>query len=176
MCLFKKRKLKKKAHDCIYKLISTNELATVEYTFSKVVKPRSNDSRWKRILGDRKKLVKYTVIVKAGIDLRKYNPESTKIDTTNMAISLVLPKANIISFNMLIESGVVVYEKIGLMRKQFTQEENMEYAQLAEADLREKIYEKDEYHILQNAENSADSFFSIALHQLGYQSVNIKFE
>jgi hypothetical protein len=88
----------------------------------------------------------------------------------------VLPKANIISFNMLIESGVVVYEKIGLMRKQFTQEENMAYAQLAEADLRAKICEKDEYHILQNAENSADSFFSIALHQLGYQSVNIKFE
>src|SRR6187200_1056273 len=80
----------------VFALKEMSELATVEYTVTKIVKA-NDDKTWYK-LGDRKILMSCSARIKAGIDLSVITEANIHID--GKKIDLILPSAHIISFNM----------------------------------------------------------------------------
>ncbi|MBO4671860.1 MAG: DUF4230 domain-containing protein [Bacteroidales bacterium] len=155
-------------------LTSVSDLSTTEYTVEKIVKAVDTASAFKRYLaGERKVLYSCKIYIKAGIDMKKYDPDKTEIDLSTMSISITLPKAGIISFDMPAEEQDMEYTKVGLMRRRFSATESNELLVQGEKSVYEAIHEMG---ILEDAERNTRDFFSAALYQLGYHIVNIKFE
>ena len=68
--------LKEKMNAKISELTEMNELGTVEYKVTKVIKA-SDDAKWYQF-GDRKILFQCTAFLKAGVDLNKFDPSKVK--------------------------------------------------------------------------------------------------
>ena len=93
----------KKAEESAWqqKLRQVAELGTVQYTVQKVVS--NSDETW-QIFGDRKILFSFRAVIKAGIDMDKFDAESVRISEDKKektkSISLVLPQPEILSYNI----------------------------------------------------------------------------
>ena len=154
-------------------LTAVSELATTEYTIAKVVKAEDNPTLFKGQIGDRKILFLCKVYVKAGIDLEGYDPSRTAIDELTKSVTIVLPHAKLLSFNMPAEEQELVYEKVGLLRQDFNNKEKNDLLVQGEDSVRQQI---EKMGILEDAESNTRNIFKATLLQLGYQTVNIKFE
>ena len=114
MCFSRKKlSLKQRANQTVNSLMSVSELSSVEYTVKKIVKasdiPLINMAGFKvDKIGDRKILYTCKVYLKAGIDLSKYDPAETEIDEINKTITLSLPHAKLISYNMPHEEQAII--------------------------------------------------------------------
>src|SRR5688572_20311408 len=73
-----------------------NDLATVEYVVTKIIKTNDNKTWYK--VGDRKILMSCQASIKAGIDFAALTPENISIDGDE--ISLQLPPAKLISLSI----------------------------------------------------------------------------
>jgi hypothetical protein len=102
-------------------LKSLSDVGTVEYVVSKVVKADDNATWYK--FGDRKILFSCKASLKAGIDLSELSKESIEINGSKESISLVLPKAKLLSFNMKPDDIHLVYEKTAVTRFSFSNAE-----------------------------------------------------
>src|SRR3954454_5706293 len=80
----------------ILTLKEMSDLATVEYTVTKVIKANDNKTWFK--VGDRKILMSCEAHIKAGIDMSVINKNSLKINVKNIEVTLPQPK--IISINL----------------------------------------------------------------------------
>lgn len=146
-----------------------NDLATAEYTITKVVKASDNRTWFK--FGPRKILLSCTGIVKAGIDMSQLKEEDIMIE--NNSISLVLPPARIISINLPPEFIRYEHEKIGFFRDHYSNTEQNELMIQAENQIRQVA---DSIGILTTAQKNTKLFVTNFLTRLGYKQVLIDFK
>ncbi len=143
------------------------ELATVEYTVTKIIKA-SDDKTWFKI-GDRKILMTCEAVVKAGVDFSKITEQNFVIDGKN--VTLTLPPPKIISLSLPPEKIIIEYESISAFREPFTSAERDALAVQAEKQIRNSI---DSLGILLQAKANTATLLSNLLHQLGYEKVTIR--
>lgn len=159
---------KKKAGQEILALKEMSELATVEYTVTKMVK--ANDNKTWYTIGDRKILMQCEAHLKAGIDLSELKEEDIRI--SGKKIELTLPAAKLISLNIPPDSIKEAYQHVGALRQNFSAAEKNEMLRQAETQIRESV---DSLGILRTAESNASLFISKFLRQFGYEEINIRF-
>jgi hypothetical protein len=147
-----------------------NELGTVEYVVSKVVKADDNATWYK--FGERKILFSCKASLKAGVDLNELPKDSINIDVEQKSISLVLPKTKLLSFNMKPEDIQLVYEKTAITRFSFSNAERDMIMAQGEKSIRGSVAE---LGILTDAENNARLFLEAFLSRAGFSIINIHF-
>lgn len=145
-----------------------SELATVEYTVTKMIKA-SDDATWYKI-GDRKILMSCKATLKAGIDFRAIGPDQVTIE--GRAITIELPKAKLLSVNIRPEDIKVEYEEVGILRSEFSAAEKNALMVQGEQQIRSLSAETG---ILQDAESNASVFVTNFFRQLGYDKVEVRF-
>ena len=153
----------------IQSMAETAELGTVEYTVKKIVK--STDKQWYTV-GNRKILFQTTAYLKAGIRLQDFSADKVHVDEQNN-VTVILPHAQLLSFNMPAEEITTVFEDISFFRSRFTADEQNYILQLGETAIRADV---PNLGILEDAENNAKEVFTAMLQQLNYNNINIKFE
>lgn len=93
------------------------ELGTVQYTVQKVVS--NNDESWK-IFGDRKILFSFKAVIKAGIDMEKFDARTVRISENKKAgtkkIWLELPSPEILSFSIRPDDVQQLYSEVSWLR------------------------------------------------------------
>lgn len=150
-------------------MAETTELGTVEYTVKKIVK--SSDKQWYTV-GNRKILFQTTAYLKAGIRLQDFSADKVHVDRQNN-VTVILPHAQLLSFNMPADEITTVFEDISFFRSRFSADEQNYILQLGEADIRADV---PNLGILEDAENNAKEVFTAMLKQLNYNNINIQFE
>jgi hypothetical protein len=151
-------------------LKSLSDLSTVEYVVSKIVKADDNATWYK--FGDRKILFSCKASLKAGLDLSELSKDSIKISEDQKSISLILPKAKLLSFSMKPDDIQLVYEKTAFTRFSFSNAERDMIMVQGENDIKNSVAE---LGILTDAENNAKMFLEAFLSQAGYAEINIQF-
>ena len=159
---------KEKQLNEVFALREMSELATVEYTVTKIVKA-SDDQTWYKF-GDRKILMSCKASIKAGIDLSQITEANVKID--GKQIEMVLPRAHVISLNMKPEDIRVEYQETGFFRDKFAIEERDDLMKQGETQIRNST---EAMGVLQTAETNATLVMSNYLKSLGYQKINIRY-
>ncbi|MBC6490134.1 DUF4230 domain-containing protein [Flavihumibacter stibioxidans] len=145
------------------------DLATTEYTVTKIVKANDNKTWYKP--GDRKILISVEAVLKSGIDLTSVKKEDIKIDGKN--ISLRLPPPKLISINIPPEKIKVEFEEIGIFRTGFDNAERDALLAQAEQQIRNSI---NEIGILRTTENNTRQFLTRFLQQSGFEQISISFD
>jgi hypothetical protein len=159
---------KKDAVNAVLQLRELNELATVEYTVTKIIKA-SDDQTWYKF-GDRKILMSCQASIKAGIDLSQIKAENISIN--GKEIALELPKASVLSLHIKPENIRTEYQEVGLFRSDFSAAERNQLMAQGEKQIRSNI---ESTGILTSAEANASLMIGQFLRQLGYQKVAIRF-
>ena len=145
------------------------ELATVEYTVSKVVKA-NDDQTWYKV-GDRKILITCEATIKAGIDFEQLTDKN--ITVIGKKITMVLPAPKILSVNIKPENIDVAFEAVGIFRTQFTTAERTALLSQAEQQIRNS---GNDLGILEQAKTNTQLFLSNFLKQLGFEEVVLTFD
>jgi hypothetical protein len=153
----------------VFALKEMSDLATVEYTVTKIIKA-SDDQTWYKV-GDRKILMSCRATLRAGIDLSQLDKEH--ISTQGDEITVTLPKAKLMSVNIRPEDLRVEYQEVGMLRSDFTTAERDQLGAQGEAQIRASAAD---LGILATAESNAALFTGNFLRQLGYKTVNVRFE
>lgn len=158
--------------DRVQLMTATGELATVEYTVSKIIKAK--DCTWWKI-GEKRVLFKCNAYLQAGVDMTSYDDSKTRIDSSAMGITVTLPKVKILSCRMPFEEIRLVENEATGFRHQFSAEERQLLLQQGEQSILADV-DSGKYAILADAERNTRIFFERMLTRLGYKSVTIKFE
>lgn len=161
----------RKLEEQVGKITSISELGTVEYVIAKIVKA-DDDATWYKF-GDRKILFTCKATLKAGIDLSELKSCDIKPDFENKTISIMLPKAKLLLFNMKPEDVALTYEKTSLTRSSFSNKERDAVLAQGEKNILESV---PNMGILIDAEKNAKSFLESFLKQAGYTNVNVEFK
>jgi hypothetical protein len=164
----KKQKSIPEQKAAILSIKEMQQLASVEYQVSKVVK--ATDKAWFK-LGDRKILIRCKAKVKAGIDLAGLTEKQIVIE--NEQITLYLPHAKILALQILEEDIDTPIESTGFFRDRFSLAEKQQLLTQAEQDIREKC---STLGIEKDAEKFAQQYLENLLKQIGYNKVNINFK
>jgi hypothetical protein len=154
--------------ESVLQLRELTELATTEYTLTKIVKA-SDDQTWYK-MGERRILISCKAVVKAGIDLSGLKDSDFK--TNGDGISLTLPPAKILSLDIRPEDIRTEFQEVGVFRSEFSAEERNRLMQQAEARIREQAVETG---ILRTAEANASLVIGNLLQRMGYKTVDIGF-
>lgn len=153
----------------ILALKEMNELVTVEYVVSKIIKANDNKTWYK--LGDRKILMTCQATLKGGIDFSKL--DESRIAINDKTITLVLPRATLFSINIRPEDIKVAYEEVGPLRAEFSSQERDQLATQAQVQIQNSA---DSLGVLKTAEANASIFVSSFLRNLGYEKVTVTFD
>ena len=152
----------------ILSLKEMSELATVEYTVTKIIKANDNKTWFK--LGDRKILMSCEATIKAGIDLSKLSENDFSINDKNVVLRLPYPQ--IISLNIPPENLKVEYQQVGGLRDPYKTQERDALVAQAEIQIRNSVKE---LGILDQAKANTSLFISNFLKQLGYENISITY-
>lgn len=167
----------KKAEESAWqqKLRQVAELGTVQYTVQKVVS--NSDETW-QIFGDRKILFSFKAVIKAGIDMDKFDAESVRIseDKKNKtkSISLELPQPEVLSYNIRPDDVKEIYNQVSFLRTEYTNEERDAIVSKGEMEL--KVDKELTDMILKDARQNAAMFMEMLLHENGFTDVSITFK
>jgi hypothetical protein len=145
-----------------------SDLATVEYTVTKIIKANDNKTWYK--LGERKILMSCEAHIKAGIDMSSITEKNFSINGKDVQLNLPPPK--IISLSIPAETIKVEYQDISLFRDPFKTSERDELARQAETQIRNHI---DSLGILQQAKINTSLFINNFLVRLGYKNIKINY-
>lgn len=145
-----------------------SELATVEYIVTKIVRADDHQTWYK--VGDRKILMSCEASIKAGIDFSEIGEEDVSIE--GKSISMVLPKAHMISMNIKPEDVRVEYTETGFFRDDFSAGERDALLAQGERQINNSV---EALGVLAAAETNASLFISNYLKTLGYTRINIRF-
>ena len=152
-----------------------SELGTVQYTVQKVVS--NSDETW-QIFGNRKILFSFKAIIKAGIDMDKFDAESVRISVDkkhkNKSISLVLPQPEVLSYNICPDDVKMIYSQVSFLRTEYSNEERNAIERKGEMELKEDKELTD--MILKDARQNAALFMEMLLHENGFTNVKISFK
>jgi outer membrane lipoprotein-sorting protein len=167
----------KKAEESAWqqKLRQVAELGTVQYTVQKVVS--NSDETW-QIFGDRKILFSFKAVIKAGIDMDKFDAESVRISEDKKektkSISLVLPQPEILSYNIQPDDVKMIYNQVSFLRTEYTNEERDAIVSKGEMEL--KVDRELTDMILKDARQNAAMFMEMLLRENGFSDVTITFK
>lgn len=150
-------------------LQNIQELATVQYTVTKVVKANDNTSWYKP--GDRKILITCQASIKAGIDLKKLS--ASDISVSGKTIRLQLPAPQILSVNLPPENIKVAYEDVGIFRSSFSSAEKD--ALMAQAE-KQMWGAGQSLGIITQAQLNTQTVITNLLLQLGFEKVETSFD
>ncbi|MES2799393.1 MAG: DUF4230 domain-containing protein [Bacteroidota bacterium] len=151
----------------IYQIQTAGTLSTTEYVFGKIV--QLDDKVWYKF-GDRKILISVKAKVKAGIDLSKISSDDIEVEGNKITVHLPFPE--IVSFDMDPNFIRTKMEDVSGLREGFTQEEKLKILQLGEQSIRKEMMSS---QILHDAKKNASVFVRNFYHDLGFNSVEIKF-
>lgn len=152
----------------IFSLKEMSDLATVEYTVTKVIKASDNKTWFK--VGERKILMSCEAHIKAGINMSAISKQSFKITGKNIEVYLPAPK--VISINIPPEAVRTTYEEVGVLRDKFKTEDRDALATQAEQQIKNSI---DSLGILNQAKVNTSMFVTSFLRRLGYENININY-
>lgn len=152
----------------ILSLREMSDLATVEYTVTKVIKASDNQTWFK--MGDRKILMSCEAHIKAGIDMQAINTNSFKIHGKN--IEVTLPEPKIISLSLPAEGIKTEYEEVGTFRDKFKSSDRDALAIQAETQIRNSV---ESLGILTQAKINTGVFVTSFLKRMGYENININY-
>ena len=155
--------------DTVVMLQQIQELGTVEYTITKVVKA-NDDKTWFK-LGDRKILITCEASVKAGINLKELSEKDINISGKTITIHLPLPE--ILSINMPPEKIKVGFEKVSLFRDPFTGKERDGLMVQAEQQIRSSGVQSG---IIEQAKVNTQLLLSRLLMQVGFKKVILSYD
>jgi hypothetical protein len=152
----------------IFTLREMSDLATVEYTVTKIIKANDNKTWFK--IGERRILMSCEAHIKAGIDMSAIGENSFTINGKNITVTLPPPK--IISFNIPPEGIKTQYEEISGLRDKFTAADRNTLEVQAEKQIRNSI---EALGILQQAKANTALFVTNFLKNLGYENISINY-
>lgn len=144
------------------------ELATTEYSITKIVKANDNKSWYK--IGDRKILISVDAIIKAGVDLQAIKVGDITID--GKKISLVLPPPKLISIQIPPDKIRVAYEEVGVLRTRYDNSERDALLAQAETQIKAAVTETG---ILSTTEINTRLVMTAFLKKLGYEDISVQF-
>jgi len=144
------------------------ELGTVEYTISKVIKADDNKTWFKA--GDRKILINCEAIIKAGINMKELSEKD--LSRSGKTITILLPQPKILSVNIPPEKINVAFEKVGMFRDPFSGKERD--ALMVQAE-RQIINSGLELGIIDQAKINTQLLLSRLLMQLGFEKVVLSY-
>ncbi len=144
------------------------DLATVEYTITKIIKANDNNTWYK--IGERKILMTSEAVIKAGIDMESVTKKNFTIDGKDIAVKLPNPK--IISMSIPAEKIRVEYQDVTLFRQPFKASERDDLLRQAEKQIRAGI---DSLGILEQARINTSLFVTHFLQRLGYENIDISY-
>lgn len=150
----------------IYEIRSIGTLSTSEYTVSKIIK--LNDKGEWYTWGDRKILISCKAKIKAGVNLNRLAPEDIKVE--GKKITIELPEAEIISFEMNPDQIKTEMVDVSGFRANFSQHEKNHILQLGEKSIRKDLKQ---LNILQDAETNAIVFLTDFYKNLGFEEIII---
>ena len=152
-----------------------SELGTVQYTVQKVVS--NSDETW-QLFGNRKILFSFKAVIKAGIDMDKFDTESVRISVDKKhktkSISLVLPQPEVLSYNICPDDVKMIYSQVSFLRTEYSNEERNAIETKGEIELKEDKELTD--MILKDARQNAAIFMEMLLRQNGFTNVKIFFK
>lgn len=152
----------------ILTLKEMSDLATVEYTVTKIIKANDNKTWFK--IGDRKILMSCEATIKAGVDLNNISENNFRISGKDIKVQLPPPK--VISLSIPPEKIKVEYQDISVFRDPFKTGERDQLASQAEAQIRNSI---DSLGILEQAKANTSLFVHNTLKQMGYENITITY-
>lgn len=152
----------------LFSLREMSDLATVEYTVTKIIKANDNKTWFK--IGDRRILMSCEAHIKAGIDMSSITEKDFTIDDKN--ITLTLPQPGVISLSIPAELIRVEFQDVSLFRDPYKTSERDQLASQAETQIRNSIYS---LGILQQAKVNTSLFVNNLLVRLGYQNISISY-
>jgi hypothetical protein len=152
----------------LFSLREMSDLATVEYTVTKIIKANDNKTWFK--IGDRRILMSCEAHIKAGIDMSSITEKDVTIEDKN--IKLILPQPKVISLSIPAELIKVEFEDVTLFRDPFKTSERDQLAAQAETQIRNSI---DSLGILQQAKLNTSLFVNNLLIRLGYENTSISY-
>ena len=158
-----------------HKIKQVAELGTVQYTVQKIVS--NSDETW-QILGDRKIIVSIRAVLKAGLDMDKFDAESVRISEDKKkhtkSVSLELPQPEMLSYNIKPGDVKVLYNKVSFLRSEYKVEEREAIVAKGEWELKhdKELTEM----ILKDARLYAGVFMEMLLRQNGFTDVKITFK
>jgi hypothetical protein len=144
------------------------DLATTEYTLTKIVKANDNQTWYK--IGDRKILMSVEATLKAGIDLKAIGEDDVEID--GKSIRLTLPEPKLISLNIPPDKINLAYQEVGVLRTEFDNAERDALLAQGEKQIRNAVPETG---IFETTKAHTTQFLTALLQQLGYEDIQIKF-
>ena len=153
----------------VFSLREMSDLATVEYTITKIIKA-SDDKTWFKV-GDRKILMSCEATIKAGVDMSGIMKEN--FSTNGKAIHLRLPPPKIISINIPAEKIKTEYQEVSVFRDPYKTGERDNLAAQAEAQIARSI---PQLGILDQAKANTTLFVHQFLRQIGYDNITISFD
>ncbi|MEJ7626144.1 MAG: DUF4230 domain-containing protein [Ferruginibacter sp.] len=162
-------KKKEGIQEIVSVLQQTEELGTVEYTITKVVKATDNKTWFKP--GERKILITCEAIVKAGIDLKGITEKD--VSRSGKTITIHLPTPKILSVNLPPEKIKVAFEKVGLFRDPFTGKERDGLLVQAENQI---IKSGMELGIIDQAKINTQLLLSRVFTQLGFTKIILSYD
>lgn len=152
-----------------------SELGTVQYTVQKVVS--NSDETW-QVFGDRKILFSFKAVIKAGIDMDKFDAESVRISVDKKhktkSISLVLPQPEVLSYNISPDDVKMIYNQVSFLRTEYSNEERNAIERKGEMELKADQELTD--MILKDARQNAAMFMELLLRENGFTNVKITFQ
>lgn len=167
--LFSCGKEEKAERNIVQAIQQTGKLVTAEYTLSKMVKARDNQTWYK--IGDRRILISTEASVKAGVDLQTLS--AADVEISEETIRVKLPSAQIFSVSIPPEKIRVLYQDVSFFRSRFTAAERESLLRQAEAQVKSVA---DSLGILQTAQKNAELFIRNLLQQGDYKTITIEFK
>lgn len=155
------------------KLKQASELGTVQYTVEKVI---SADDDSFSTFGNRKILFSFKAVIKAGVDMAKFNANNcviTEDKEHRKSINVVLPSPEILTYNINPDDVKLLYSEITGFRHEFTSKERDDILTKGELDLKQD--KELERAILRDAEQNARTFFEMLLKQSDFSNVSVSF-
>ena len=152
----------------LFSLREMSDLATVEYTVTKIIKANDNKTWFK--IGDRRILMSCEAHIKAGIDMSSITEKDVTIEGKN--IKLILPQPKVISLSIPAELIKVEFQDVSLFRDPFKTSERDHLAAQAEMQIRNNI---DSLGILQQAKINTSLFVNNLLIRLGYENISMSY-
>ena len=151
-------------------ITAMRQLSLVEYRVRKIVKA-DDEGEWYKI-GDRKILLSCTAYLKAGVDLATFGADDVKIDLTGDRVSVTIPHATLLSLDIPASEVRLEYDRVTMLRSDFTAEERNALLRQGEKQIRESV---PSLGILEKADENARRFFESVFLKMGFTNVEVTF-
>lgn len=161
-------------NDWQQKVKQAAEIGTVQYTVQKVI---SEDDASYSMLGSRKILFSIKAVIKAGVDMSKFNIDDCAIkdngDDTK-SITIILPDPEILVYNISPDNVKMIYSETTGLRSNFSSKERDQILDRGEQELKQD--KELTQLILKDARQNAITFFEMLLYQYNFTDVNVRFK